>query len=320
MTISWPMSGRSAARNAPASLSAPIPTITVAGVGTHIIAPGFDKGGGGGRRVRAIENEISVADSDPLEAAGPAGSCESGADGRFRKMNAGRIDNAQCRQRGAGVLDLMWAGDSDREVRQSSPWSSGLERAPRPLPGPIPASDLERRTDLGRGSDNRLLRGRHLGARNRRNAPPQDPRFLPGDVGVGGTEDRSVLEIDAGDDRDDRIDHVGRVVAAAKPDLDDCQIAVAPGERVEGHRGEHLEGCDLTQFRLGGLQAPRRGRQPPASPRRTHRPEAAGRRVRFAPEIGGDVGRCRTQPGDPPCIAAEAMKAPVDPFPLDPAM
>src|SRR5688500_15369115 len=56
-------------------------------VSTKIIAPGLDKGSGGGRRVRAIENENSVPDSDPLKAPRPAGGCESGADGRFRKVN-----------------------------------------------------------------------------------------------------------------------------------------------------------------------------------------------------------------------------------------
>ena len=37
-------------------------------------------------------------------------------------------------------------------------------------------------------------------------------------------------------------------------------------------------------------------------------------------EIGADAAKCRIRRGDPPAIAAEAMKAPVDPFPLDPAM
>ena len=53
------------------------------------------------------------------------------------------------------------------------------------------------------------VRGRNLRARDGRDAPPQDPRLLPSDVGVGRTEYRGVLEVDAGNDGNDWIDHVG---------------------------------------------------------------------------------------------------------------
>ena len=259
MTMSRPMSGCSAVRKARASLSAPMPRTTVAGTRPTDITPGLDQGGGGGRRVRAVEDDISILDGESLEASGPARAGQSGADGRLRHVNAGRGDDVERRKRGARVLDLMWARDSERKVRQGSPWSLGLERAPGAAPGPISASDLEGRADLPGHSANGLFRGWNLRARDGRNAPPQDPRLLPGDVGVGRTEDRGVLEVDAGDDGNDGIDHVGRVVAAAQTDLDDRKLAAASRERVERHRGEHLEGGHLSYVRLRRLQSPRRG-------------------------------------------------------------
>ena len=82
---------------------------------------------------------------------------------------------------------------------------------------------------------------------------------MPGDVSVCRTENRGVLQVDAGDDGDDWIDDVGRVVAAAEAHLDDSKLATAQRERVEGHRGEHLEGRHLPQVRLGRFESPRRG-------------------------------------------------------------
>src|SRR5918993_265039 len=141
----------------------------------HLISPGFDQGRGGGRGMGAIEDEISIPDGDPLEAPWPATGCQSDADGLIRNTNAGCIHNAQSRQRGARVLDLVWARDAEREVGQISPRSYGLEGAPGATPGPIQTSDLERRADLSGGSDNRLVRGRNLRARDGRGAPPQEP-------------------------------------------------------------------------------------------------------------------------------------------------
>src|SRR5215216_3955295 len=162
------------------------------------------------------------------------------------------------RKRGARVLDLMWARDSERELRQGSPRSFRLERAPGAAPGPVSAPDLEGRTDLTGHSAYGLLRGWHLRARHGGNAPPQDPRLLPGNIGVRRTEYGGVFEVDAGDDGNDGIDHIGRVVAAAEADLDDREPTVASRERVERHRGEHLEGGHLSDFRLRRLQLPRR--------------------------------------------------------------
>jgi hypothetical protein len=64
-----------------------------------------------------------------------------------------------------------------------------------------------------------------------------------------------VLEVDTGDDGNNWIDDVGRVVATAEAHLDHCELATAARERVERHRGEHLKGRHLSHVRLGCLQS-----------------------------------------------------------------
>ena len=121
------MSGRSAVKKARDIFVGAHPQDDGRGDALHLIPPGFDQGGGGGRGMRAVEDEISIPDGDPLEAPGPAHGCQSDADGLLRNTNAGCIHDVQSRQRGARVLDLVWARDAEREVRQSSPRSYGLE-------------------------------------------------------------------------------------------------------------------------------------------------------------------------------------------------
>src|SRR5215212_7206924 len=103
----------------------------------HRIVPRLNQGGSGCRCVCTVEDNISIVDGQSLEASGPACAGQSGADGRLCDVNAGRVDHVERGKRGARVLNLMGAGDSERELWQSSPWPCRLERAPGAIPSPV---------------------------------------------------------------------------------------------------------------------------------------------------------------------------------------
>src|SRR5215213_2932073 len=94
-------------------LPPPLP-LSRPGVMLYSITPGLDKGHGGGRRVCAVEVDISTINDVALESSWPASRAQSSPDSRLRQVNAGRGDVVQGRQGGARVLDLMGAGNSER--------------------------------------------------------------------------------------------------------------------------------------------------------------------------------------------------------------
>ena len=52
---------------------------------------------------------------------------------------------------------------------------------------------------------------------------------------------RDVIEADAGDDRNEGSQHVGRIEPPAEPDFDDRQVDLLSHEVHEPQRGRHLE-------------------------------------------------------------------------------
>ena len=130
--------------------------------------------GRGGRRMGAIEDEISIPDGDPLEAPGPANGCQSDADGLIRNTNAGCIHNAQSRQRGARVLD--WCGPGMPSERAKFPTVLWPRRSAR--------CHSRSNPDLRSGAASRSQRrlgqsscARPEPAGSRRGRLPQDPRL-----------------------------------------------------------------------------------------------------------------------------------------------
>jgi hypothetical protein len=68
-----------------------------------------------------------------------------------------------------------------------------------------------------------------------------DSRFFPGDSGDRLPEVFRVLEIDAGHDGDDSVDHVRGVHPSTHADLDHGDVHRAVSEILEGHRRRDLE-------------------------------------------------------------------------------
>src|SRR2546428_687548 len=79
-----------------------------------------------------------------------------------------------------------------------------------------------------------------------------DPRLLPGDAVLRLPQVLRVLQADASEHCDERVDHVRRVHAAAHPDLDHADVDLPLGEVVERHRGRDLEERGLEELRAAG--------------------------------------------------------------------
>src|SRR5262249_10635542 len=82
----------------------------------------------------------------------------------------------------------------------------------------------------------RVLRQRDEGSMR-----TQDARLLAGDLGDGVAEVLLVIECDIGDDRQQGIDDVGGVKAAAQTDLKNRDLSFLLSEVEKGERGEDLK-------------------------------------------------------------------------------
>ena len=109
----------------------------------------------------------------------------------------------------------------------------------------IDAKDLRRFDDraaetLG-ASKNHLAGFRALLGENERNAGFQDSGFFAGDFREGVAEEVLMVEIDAGDDGDERRKDVGGVEATAEADFEDGEVHTLAGKIFEGHGGDAFE-------------------------------------------------------------------------------
>ena len=149
-------------------------------------------------------------------------------------------------------------GDGDRRVRAlvaaGQGGGEGIAAIPARVDKPVPAArppGLERPSrpeDLGHGSVSLAGDPADLpeglpspDAADDRNAGLDDARFLEGDLPESRSEVLLVVFGDRGDDRDEGTDDVGRVEAAAHPDLEDRDVDLALGELEKGQGGQDLE-------------------------------------------------------------------------------
>src|SRR6266567_3866555 len=80
----------------------------------------------------------------------------------------------------------------------------------------------------------------------------QDPRFFRSDFVQGVAEKVFVVEIDAGNDGDNRRKNVGGVETATEADFEDAECYALAGERFEGHGGDAFEISGMsTKFACG---------------------------------------------------------------------
>ena len=89
------------------------------------------------------------------------------------------------------------------------------------------------------------------------------PAFSAGDLLEGVAQHIAMVESDRGDDGHLRLHDVGRVEAAAKPDLDHAHVRRAPRELQERHRRHEFE---ETRMVVRSAREPR-GAPPPAATR-----------------------------------------------------
>jgi hypothetical protein len=73
-----------------------------------------------------------------------------------------------------------------------------------------------------------------------RDARLRDPDLVAGDLGRRVAEDLRMVERDVGDNRDERVEHVGPIELAANADLDDGEIDLFLGEIHERDRQQRL--------------------------------------------------------------------------------
>jgi hypothetical protein len=60
-----------------------------------------------------VEHDGAIGGDNVLEPAGPLRSCKSSTNGTLIDADARAIYDMECRQGGAGVLNLVWSRDSN---------------------------------------------------------------------------------------------------------------------------------------------------------------------------------------------------------------
>ena len=101
----------------------------------------------------------------------------------------------------------------------------------------LPPLGRDRRVDLDGPLVDRRQRLVRLGGEDQRRSIVDDAGLGPGDVGDRVAQPFGVVQPDRCDHRDPGVQHVGRVLGAAQPDLDDRRVDRCVGER----RDEGLE-------------------------------------------------------------------------------
>ncbi|MPL60817.1 hypothetical protein SDC9_06379 [bioreactor metagenome] len=199
------------------------------------------------RVVPAVEPQLDPrhtvgqrAAAQPLHPGGPFGA------GNRRLAGPGiEAQQAQRGNRGAGVLDLMRAGQHrQRQIKQ--PGLVLIDQPAALLEGmPVLAMHEERRADPGGAGLDHLERRLFLRADDAGHAALQDPGLLAGDLGQGFAQKGLMVDRDRGDDGQRRPrDHIRRIEPAAEPDLEQGEIGRRAGEGQEGRGGGDLEEGD----------------------------------------------------------------------------
>src|SRR5687767_6718456 len=97
----------------------------------------------------AIEHEIAVVGADFLKPPRPFGGGEPSPRRGVWNPDASGVDEPECGNCRAGILDLMGALQAQFELPPASPRTNRGERFPRSAPGPVVTADKER--DVQRG-------------------------------------------------------------------------------------------------------------------------------------------------------------------------
>src|SRR5882762_1290693 len=201
---------------------------------------------GGGGIVRAIEVNVG-AGVQFFEAAGPYGAGDAMGDGVAGDSEAAFAEKARGGDGVQSVLELETAGKAwgDFEDRCGGRFRDARPDAPVLHGFLMDAKDLRRLDDrtaerFGASKNHFAGFGPLLG-KDDRNSGFQDSGFFGCDRVQRVAQKVFVVEIDAGDDGDERRKDVGGIEAAAQADFEDGEVYALAGKIFESHGGHAFE-------------------------------------------------------------------------------
>ena len=216
-----------------------------------MIEEGSEFAGGGGI-VRAVEVNGGMG-LEFFETAGPDGVGDAFGDGFVGDSKAALLEIAGGGEGVEGVLQLEAAGEAGSDFECGAEAISVMRaRTTAVLRGFIfDAKEIwdvdDGAVEFVRASEDDFACFGALFGENDGHAGLQDAGFFGGDFREGVAEEIFVVEIDAGDDGNERVKNIGGVEAAAEADFEDAEFDAFAGETFEGHGGD--------AFEVGGMGA-----------------------------------------------------------------